>query len=220
MQSRWTAGVVVAAAVLAFAFQTSVVARTGFFMGDFRAFYCAARVTAQGADPYHAEPLRSCELAIGKTRFFEKNPGVVIPAPLPGYAIAALVPLASMPFAVASALWLAILLLAWFTCVWTLARFASIGWQPSVAVFGMSLGALSLPFGEVVPLALGCICLAAYFAWTGRIQAAALVAAGSMVEPHLGLPVCLALAVWRSAARVPLVLACAALAIQIGRAHV
>lgn len=212
MPRRWIAGAVVTAAVAAFALQTGVVTRTGFFMGDFRAFYCAARVAAQGGNPYHAEPLRSCEVGLGTTRFFQKNPGVVIPAPLPGYVVGVLVPLASMPFPVACTLWLMLALLAWLACVVTLARFAGIPWEVGAAVFGISLGALSLPFGEVVPLALGFICVAAYLASTGRTQAAAFVAAGSMVEPHLGLPVCVALGVWRSAARVPLAIAAGALA--------
>lgn len=74
---------VIAVIAVALALQTGIVVRTGFFMGDFRAFYCAARVTAHGADPYRTEPIRTCERGIGNTVFFEKNPGVAIPAPLP-----------------------------------------------------------------------------------------------------------------------------------------
>lgn len=211
MRSRWIGAAVVLAALVALGLQTGVVTRTGFLMGDFRAFYCAARVAAHGADPYRTEPLRSCETAIGTTPFFEKNPGVAIPAPLPGYAIAALEPLALLPFAVAATLWSALLLLAWFACVATLARFAGVGWATALAVFGLSLGVLSLPFGEVVPLALAFICTAAYLAWRGRPRAAALMAAGAMIEPHLGLPVCVGLVVWQPAARIPLGIAFAAL---------
>ena len=211
MRKLWIGAAVVLAALLALGIQTSVVTRTGFLMGDFRAFYCAAHVASQGADPYHTEPLRSCETAIGPKVFFEKNPGVTIPAPLPGYALAALVPLAMLPFGIAAALWAALLVLAVTACIVALARFASVSWEIALAVFALSLGMLSLPFGEVVPLALGFICLAAYAAWRGRSQAAALLAAGAMVEPHLGLPACIALAVWLPATRVPLALAFAAL---------
>src|SRR5579883_636545 len=93
VRSRLLGGAVALAVLLAFCLQTRVVSGTGFWMGDFRAFYCAARVAAHRADPYLTEPLRSCEVAIGTTPFFRKNPGVTIPAPLPGYAIAALMPL-------------------------------------------------------------------------------------------------------------------------------
>jgi Glycosyltransferase family 87 len=211
VRSRWIAAALVFAALTALGLQTSVVVRTGFLMGDFRAFYCAARVAAHGADPYRTEPLRSCETAVGTTLFFEKNPGVTIPAPLPGYVIAALVPLAVLPFAVAATLWSVLLLLAWLACIVALSRFARISWEISLAVFALSLGAISLPFGEVVPLSLGCICLAAYFAWQGRDRAAAIAAAGAMIEPHLGLPVCAALAVCRPATRLPLAIGLGAL---------
>ncbi|HEY6450482.1 MAG TPA: hypothetical protein VIX60_07375, partial [Candidatus Cybelea sp.] len=84
--------------------QAEIVEHTGFLMGDFRAFYCAARVVSHAGDPYRTEPLRSCETSIGSQRFFEKNPGVTIPAPLPAYAIATLVPLSLLPFGVAATL--------------------------------------------------------------------------------------------------------------------
>ncbi len=212
MRRRWIGGAIVVAALAALGLQTGVVARAGFIMGDFRAFYCAARVAAHGADPYRTEPLRTCETGIGMSRFFEKNRGVTIPAPLPGYAIAALVPLSLLPFAAAATIWTLLLLLAWYACVATLSRFAGIPWETALAVFALSLGMLSLPFGEVVPISVACIGLCAYFAWKGRARAAALAAAGAMIEPHLGLPVCIALAWWRPATRLPLALALAVLA--------
>lgn len=207
MRSPWISAAVIIIALSALGLQAGVVTRTGFLMGDFRAFYCAARVTSQGANPYLAEPLRTCETGIGARRFFEANPGVTIPAPLPAYAIAALVPLAMLPFTVAALLWCALLFAAWIVCVAALARVARVPWEVALAVFSLSLGALSLPFGEVVPLAVALICLAAYYAQQARWRAAALCTAGAMIEPHLGLPVALALAVWRPATRLPLAVA-------------
>ncbi|MGA8575549.1 MAG: glycosyltransferase 87 family protein [Candidatus Cybelea sp.] len=207
MGRRWIGAAILLAALTALGLQTGVVTRTGFLMGDFRAFYCAARTASIGANPYLVEPLRSCETSIGSTPFFKKNPGVAIPAPLPGYSIAALVPLALLPFPIAAALWGALLALACIACVLALARCASVAWETTLAIFALALAALSLPFGEVVPIALGSICLSGYFAWRGRPRAAALAAAVAMIEPHLGLPVCVALALWLPASRV--VLACA-----------
>jgi hypothetical protein len=211
VKNRWIGAAVIAATLLALGLQTEVVARTGFLMGDFRAFYCAARVASHGADPYHIEPLRSCEISLGRTAFFKRSRGVVIPAPLPGYVLAALVPLALLPFGAAAVLWAAIVILAWIACVATLARFARVPWEVALAVFALSLGTLSLPFGEVVPLALAFIGMSAYFAWRGRWTAAALCAAGTMLEPHLGLPVCVALAIWERRTRVALGLSVCAL---------
>ncbi len=212
MRRRWIGAAIVLATLAALGGQTEIVARTGFFMGDFRAFYCAARVASHGADPYRTQPLRSCEISFGPQRFFEKNPGVTIPAPLPAYAIAALVPLSLLPFGLAAALWTSLLLLAWIACIAALARCANVIWEIALGGFALSLGVISLPFGEVVPLALAFICLAAYCASSGRPRIAALCAAGAMIEPHLGLPVCVALAVWAPQTRLGLALALGALA--------
>lgn len=211
MNTRWIAAGIVLATLVALGAQASIVARTGFLAGDFRAFYCAARVASEGANPYRAQPLGTCERQVDPTPFFRKNPGVTIPAPLPGYAIAALIPFARLPFAFAAGLWIALLSIAWIACIAALARLASVSWEVALAAMGLSLGVLSLPFGEVVPLCVACICIAAYCVRTGRDRLAALFAAGAMIEPHLGLPVCVALAVWRPATRWVLAAAFAAL---------
>jgi hypothetical protein len=201
----------VAAALVALGLQTAVMVRTGFLMGDFHAFYCAARAVSQGRNPYYNEPLRTCEVALGPKLFFARNPGVTIPAPLPGYALAALVPIAVLPFGAAAAIWIALLALACAACVVTLARFSRASWEVALAALSLTLCAVSLPFGEVVPLALAGICGAAYFAWQMRWRNAALCAAGAMIEPHLGLPVCAALALWAPGTRLTLLVAAAAI---------
>ncbi len=102
-------------------------------------------------------------------------------------------------------------MLAWIACIAALARCANVSWEIGLGVFALSLGVISLPFGEVVPVALAFICLAAYCTWNGRPRAAAICAAGAMIEPHLGLPVCVALGVWRPQTRFVLVLSLGAL---------
>ncbi|HEY6326494.1 MAG TPA: hypothetical protein VIW73_08310, partial [Candidatus Cybelea sp.] len=213
MRKLWINAAIVLAALTALGVHSGVVTRSGFLMGDFRAFYCAARVASRGGDPYHTEPLRTCETAIGPKEFFAKNAGVTIPAPLPGYAIAALMPLGLLPFWLAASLWGALLALACVASIVTLARLADIEWGVGLGTFALSLVMLSLPFGEVVPLAVAAICLAAYCAWQGYLGGAAILAAAAMIEPHLGLPACIALAAWRPATRVPLLLAFAGLAV-------
>lgn len=212
MQRSWIAAGVVTATLLALAAQANIVTRTGFLAGDFRAFYCAARVASTGADPYRTQPLNTCERSIGPRVFFHKNPGVTIPAPLPGYAIATLEPFSLLPFGIAAGLWALLLLLAWLAAVVALSRFAQLPWESALAAFALSLGTLSLPFGEVVPLSVACICLSGYFAWKARWQAAALFGTVAMIEPHLGLPLCIALAIWAPATRWVLAAGFAALA--------
>jgi hypothetical protein len=204
MRSRLMGAAVILAALAALTLQTGVMVRTGFLMGDFRAFYCAAKVASHGANPYHTEPLRSCELTSGAMPFFKKNPSVTIPAPLPGYVVAAMIPLSMMPFGIAAAFWGLVLFFACVACTVAVARFAAVSWEIPLAVLGISLATLSLPFGEVVPVAVACACGAGYFAWKGRHRTAAVIASGAMIEPHLGLPVCASLALWRPATRLPL----------------
>jgi hypothetical protein len=211
VRNRWLTTAVVLLALVALGLQMSVVARAGFFAGDFRAFYCAARVASHGADPYRAQPLHDCETAAGAMNFFSQHPRVTIPAPLPGYAIALLEPLSLLPFQSAAGVWLIVLVAAWITAVVALARVAAVPWEIALAALSLALGVISVPFGEVVPAAVAFICLAAYFARAQRWRAAAFAAAGAMIEPHVGLPTALALAVWAPRTRIPLFVALAAL---------
>ncbi len=211
MRSRWANAAIVVLTLVALGIQSALVARTGFFMGDFRAFYCASAVAAHGANPYHVEPLRSCESAIGPKRFFETNPGISIPAPLPGYAIGIFEPLSVVPFPAAAAIWLTACIAALVVCTATIARCASVAWPMVLAALMLSLGAASIPFGEVVPVALAAICACAYWARRGQWLPASIAAAVAMIEPHIGLPTCVALFVWARPTRVPLAIAAAVL---------
>ena len=78
--------------------------RVAGFLIDFRAFYCAGAALDAGADPYRAEPLRSCEVAAWEA-FPAGYPEVAVPAPLPGYALTPFALLARLPYGVAAALW-------------------------------------------------------------------------------------------------------------------
>ena len=186
-----------------FALQWQVLARTGFQAGDFRAFYCAGRVAGAGADPYLNGPLHACEASNGPQLMFRKEPRVTVPAPLPGYVLAVFVPLARLPFGVAAAIWLALLTLATIAAVACASRFSSMPPLAAAAAFGISVGVASIPFGEVVPIAVAAICACAYFAWRGRWWGAAFFAAVAMIEPHVGLPLCVGLLAWAPKARVP-----------------
>ena len=205
---------IVALALLPVCVQSIMLSRTDFLF-DFGVFYCAGHVVVEGGDPYRADPLRSCEHSVIPGLSDNRNANLanlVAPAPLPGYAIAVFVPLSLLPFVNAAALWLTILLLAWLACIIALVRFADVRWQIPLAALALSVGATSIPLAQIVPVAIAAICVAGYFAWRGRWRAAAIAAATAMIEPHLGLPVVIALAVWVPATRVTLALLCGSLA--------
>ena len=183
--------------------QCTLVAKTDFLV-DFSAFYCAGRVVSQGADPYAVEPLRSCEQSVTPGLRSGKNPTLVLPAPFPGYTLAALVPLSLLPFAAASALWILALLISCAVCVLAINRATGMPWQTIAAALSLSLAATSIPLGQVVPIVVAAISLSGLFALQKRWVAAAICALVSLIEPHIGIFVCAALAVWSARSRVTL----------------
>ncbi len=175
---------------------------------DFAAFYCAGGVVAAHGDPYLAEPLRSCWNA---TRGFAPGYGVpfAVPAPLPGYALAPFALLSRIPFPLAGAIWVALLLGSFMLTVSLLRRLC--GWRTETifAVLLLGAGARSIFHGQLVPIVYAATVATAYFVVRGRDRAAALAAALTLFEPHLGVPVCLALFIARPRSRA-LLAACGA----------
>ncbi len=166
---------------------------------DFRAFYCAGKAVADQRDPYRTEPLRTCENA---TSGFPAGRGLrfAVPAPLPGYALAPFVPLSRLPYPLAAALWIAILLASLGTTVAILNLICDLRKETIFAA--LLLGAFySVFLGQFMPIVCAATVAAAFFTARGRDRVAALAAALAMLEPHLGLPVCLALFFARPRAR-------------------
>ncbi len=162
---------------------------------DLLAFYCGARVAANGLDPYLAEPLRSCEHEefTRSTGHVSRYPLLVVPAPLPPYALALLKPFAALPFAVARACLIFAVTLA--SLGLALLLFALARTYLVVFVVGVLLCVLvpALQLGQIAPLAIAALATAAWAVRVGRIRLAAFAAAFTLVEPHLGLPAVLAL---------------------------
>ncbi|HMD01685.1 MAG TPA: glycosyltransferase family 87 protein [Candidatus Baltobacteraceae bacterium] len=184
---------------------------------DFLAFYCVGRV-GTSADPYLAEPLRSCEAAALATSNLHIVPNLVVPGPLPPYAIAALTPLAQLPFRAASMLWLLVMLASAALTAVLLRRLT--GLSPLLLLLPILLADAfaSLVIGQFVPLVVCILCAAALALRSGRAALASVLAAGTLFEPHVGLPLCLALFLWQPATRRTLAL-CAAFLVLLSLAY-
>jgi hypothetical protein len=168
---------------------------------DFRAFYCAGAALGAGADPYRVEPLRACERSTLASAGLTMDPRRVVPAPLPPYALLAFAALARLPYRVASQAWFALTLLALSASIWLVAMLARLRPLPVAAALFAALGTASLAYGQVVPLAVAGLALAALAA---RERNGPLAAAGCCIaalEPHLALPVWLGLALLAPATR-------------------
>lgn len=187
--------VVVALAVLPLVVSLVVEAKRDFLL-DFSAFYCAGRAAIEGRSPYEIEPLRTCEHLTGPALRVTNNSSLVLPVPLPGYAIAGIRPIALLPFSLASVFWLIGLFGACILSVIVLARVTGSEWESVAAALSLSLATISITLGQVVPFAFLAICLCAYFAASGRWQIASIAAIGSMVEPHLGIALCISIFAW------------------------
>jgi hypothetical protein len=178
---------------------------------DFRTFYCGGRVLAEGRDPYRVEPMLSCQRAVLRDGGLRLNAAHVLPAPLPPYALALFALLARLPFAVATEVWLAASIFALGVAI--VVTRALCGLSPTVVALAMfaSAGFASLILGQLVPLALAGLLLAALCARRGNAPGAAAAAAIGALEPHLAVPVWLGIALCVPRARLALALACAAL---------
>ena len=204
-------------AIVILAFELIGFAGVHSVLADFRAFWCAGSAVAHGADPYRTAALSLCERTPAPWGLYSAPAGVVVPAPLPPYALAFFAVFSPGSFPAAAILWFALLGAALLAAGVLLRRTLRV--TSAVTAFMLLLPAtvLWLPFGEVTPLALLGAALAARGLQTER---APLAAAGLVLlafEPHLaaGAWLCVLLfarraRIWVAAAGALLLAACIA----------
>ena len=178
---------------------------------DFRAFYCAGAAVDQGRNPYRVEPDRSCQWKVLAAAGLPSRDPLVLPAPFPPYAIAAFAALALLPYRLATALWFSLNLVALFASIALVNRLCGVRpWIVGLSLF-FSAGLVCLSLGQPVPLVLAAVLFATLCARRGNGLGAAIGATIAALEPHLALPVWLALGFFVPRARKPLVAAAAVL---------
>ena len=211
MRERTLLAVAVICTVLPLAAQFYGDRAGGWLMIDFRAYYCASLAQRHGENPYYARSLTACEHAT-PAPFYRPPARVTVPAPYPPYALAMFHPLSFVPFAAAAVLWWLVLVLAVLLSAYALARVAD---QPAIVAWSalaLSLGLASLTAGNVLPLSVAAIVVAALLAQRERYVAAAIALAVAMVEPQIALPAAVAVFARFPATRLPLALAAVVLA--------
>ncbi len=178
---------------------------------DFRAFYCAGASLDGHADPYKVRSLHRCELVETDRQFVSHVGSAALPAPFPGYDLALFGVLASLPYGIAKGLWGAILGLAVGVAILALIRLFP-RWPILIicAISTMLIGP-SLALGQIVPVYMAAACCSMLLVREKQYAMAAVAAVATMVEPHLGLPICLSLAVWLAKTRLPLAIGLAVL---------
>jgi len=170
---------------------------------DFSDFYCAGAALDRGHDPYRYEPLHACEHAVNAGAAYRSDPRRVVPAPLPPYDLPPFMLVARSSFGMARTIGAAGIVLALVATLWGLSLLEL---PIDVAALALLLpgGYVLLNAGQVVPYALACLVLCGVALARGRDALAGVLAALTLIEPHLGLPVCAALLVWVARSRVAL----------------
>ena len=160
-------------------------------------WYCGARVIGLHRDPYLVEPLRACEHAIGAYQ----RAWIVEPGPLPGYAFALMWPVLALPLGIGKALWVVIALASLGVSAWCSSQLTKLPFIPVLAVFAPVVGMLNIRYGGLEPVAIAALCVAALALERGAPRTAAIFVTLAMIEPHVGLPAFLALAILVPGAR-------------------
>ncbi len=161
---------------------------------DLMPFYCGGEVVLERADPYRTEPLRSCEDRVA--RIARGTTPLVLPAPQPAYVLAEMGAFHAIPYPALRIAWAILEFLAFFFTVELLARMLPTSRWIIWAALGLSDFYCSFVLGQ---LAAFCTLGIVMTAWGSRKKSPAVVACGlalTALEPHIALPVFLALIAW------------------------
>lgn len=166
--------------------------RSVFAVHDFEAFYCAGATRDAGGDLYLASDYLACGgRRPGHAPVREKLDS---PAPIPAYDVALFAIVARLPYTFAAYLWLALSTVAIFGGAIFFARAADLP-PPLVAGTFAIIAETALYYGQLTPIALGALCLAAFAAQRGRMWLAGAAVVAATIEPHVGIPALLAAAI-------------------------
>ncbi|MBV8197351.1 MAG: hypothetical protein JO263_04400, partial [Candidatus Eremiobacteraeota bacterium] len=162
---------------------------------DFADFYCAGEALDRHFDPYRYEPLHRCEHTVNQSEAYRSDPARAVPAPLPPYDFPPLMVLARLSYANARTLDALAIVAATVLCIALLATL-DIPLELAAAALIFPAGYVLLAAGQVVPFAFAALVGCGVALRRRHDMLAGALAALTLVEPHLGLPVWLATLVW------------------------
>jgi hypothetical protein len=179
---------------------------------DFRPLYCTGVVVGAREDPYQIEPLRSCEHRYAVS-LLARSPHLLMPFVLPGYDAAPLWLLAKLPFAWAEPTYTLLSCTALVAAIALVAYALRVPLVLAAGTLGLSVGLPSIALGQLAPFELLALAATAAALRAGRDREAGALAALTLLDPHVGLFVCVATALLVSRARMTLGLGLAGLAV-------
>lgn len=119
---------------------------------------------------------------------YQATQGVAVPAPLPGYALLVLVPLGVLPYLIACAIWLLVLIATVLLSAKALALLLDRSFDSMLWTLVAGFAIISLPFGELGSVIVAAILWLAVALRRGAWGWAAVAAGAAMVLPHVALP--------------------------------
>jgi hypothetical protein len=167
---------------------------------DARGMICVGQAANAGRDPYATEPERTCEHAIGVSAVSD-DPQAVMGFALPGYLVPPLGLLARLPLDDALVVFLALAVTALAAAIVVLVRAFRVPPALATAALAFAVGFPTLSLGQLGTFVLLTVVATAAALHTRRNALAGLLGATTLVEPHVGVFVGLALLVWVPRAR-------------------
>lgn len=159
-------------------------------MFDFQSFYCGAWALVHHYDPYRNQPLHMCEAALNPS-FFAVVRNVTIPAPLPPYALLILSPVLVLGWHLACIVWETGIFICAFGAAYFVSRIVKLPLYVSCVAMLPAIIFPSDVAGALAPYPIALWMIAAFYN-ERRPWLTSLALGISMIEPHLGLPVCIA----------------------------
>jgi hypothetical protein len=158
-------------------------------MYDFRVFYSAGQVVADHDDPYQVEPLRTFEHRLHQGGLWN-DPTYAIPAPLPPYDFPPFAALSVLPYSYAKILVAVLIAAAVVVTAFALARLGI----PPLAAFAallLSDGLQGMHLGQIYPFVVMLIALGGVALRNGRATLAGVLVGLTLIEPQIGLAICI-----------------------------
>ncbi|HEY5427147.1 MAG TPA: glycosyltransferase 87 family protein [Candidatus Tumulicola sp.] len=171
-------------------------------MIDLSIFYCAGRAVLHRQNPYALESIRPCEHRLSHGPAWN-DPAYVMPAPLPPFAFPPYAALSRLDYGAAKGV--AGVAIAAAVVVAALAL-ADIGipFAAALAALALADGFVGLFLGQVYPFTIALLALTAAALRRERDGLAGFFAALTLIQPQIGIPICVSLLIWAARARIAL----------------
>lgn len=162
---------------------------------DFKAFYCAGATANAHKNPYLEAPFQRCGVPENQPLPGFVRSGVW-PAPLPPYDVAFFRFFALFPYHVAASLWLLLSLAALWFAVIAISEMSGVAPLGVFAALALTLYYGNLVWGQIPPIVVGALVTSAYALRRTSYLLAGISSVATLLEPNIGVPVCIAVFLW------------------------